>query len=241
MNRDKRQKAYINTLEKCKDYPGLEFTPSVKHQFDEFPDVSLPTSSKKPVIYNEDVISTILRTPNTSKTLVLNLASAKRFGGGAESGALAQEEELFRKTDYACHSGKELYPLQRNEYVVTRNVTVVKDSFYQDLELSEFRRVDMIAMPGIRLPPETTSLSSENLALMMKKIETIFVYAANHGYEVLVLGALGCGVFHNPPEVIAGIFKRCIEKYGEAFQSILFAVLSGDSDSNFDVFQRILC
>ena len=67
-------------------------------------------------VLNQDVIkSTIdLHTNNNNQKkniMVLNLASKKRFGGGVINGAMAQEEELFRKSSYGKHSGSELYPL----------------------------------------------------------------------------------------------------------------------------------
>ena len=42
---------------------------------------------------------------------------------------------------------------------------------------------------------------------------------------VLVLSALGCGAFNNPPSHVAEIFRAVIQQYGSLFQSITFAIV----------------
>ena len=51
----------------------------------------------------------------------------------------------------------------------------------------------------------------------------------------IVFGALGCGVFANPPEEVAEIFNEMIKKYGKCFDNIYFAIKS-IRDNNYDVF-----
>ena len=56
------------------------------------------------------------------------------------------------------------------------------------------------------------------------KIETLFKFAIYNGNTNLVLGALGCGVFQNPPNEIIEIFNKCIKKYNGYFSNIIFSV-----------------
>lgn len=172
--------------------------------------------------------------------MVLNASSAKRFGGSAETGAVGWEEELFRKTDYGCHPGKEFYPIFKNEYVVTRDVTILKNGSYEAIANSEFRKVDMIAMAAIKQNEKKEVLSEDDYLLTKTKIQTIFLYAIYHQYTALVLGALGCGVFKNPPPVISSIFKEVIVEYGGYFDRIVFSVFSGSGNENFDIFRSTL-
>lgn len=110
--------------------------------------------------------------------LVLNLASHKCFGGGALTGAMAQEEELFRKTDYGNHYGKKLYPLEKDEFVITPRVTVIKDSNYNRLDKDDFVRFDGFAIAGICHPTLVNGhLNAEDYKLTKQKIETIFKFA----------------------------------------------------------------
>ena len=48
--------------------------------------------------------------------------------------------------------------------------------------------------------------------LTKHKLRTCLHMAAAHGYWAVVLGAIGCGAFKNPPNKIANAFKELIEK-----------------------------
>ena len=173
------------------------------------------------------------------KFLVLNMASKKHFGGGARNGARAQEEDLFRKTDYSLHTGKELYPLNLQQFTYTKNVCIVKDDNYTKLPLEQWFFVDMIAMSAINKPytNKKGNLYQDDYDLILSKIENIFKSALIQGCTDLVLGALGCGVFRNPPEDIVYAYNECLKKYDKYFNSIVFAIYSG-KDSNFTVFDE---
>jgi uncharacterized protein (TIGR02452 family) len=40
------------------------------------------------------------------------------------------------------------------------------------------------------------------------RIRAVLRIAENHGHQVIVLGAWGSGVFKNPPEIVARLFKE---------------------------------
>lgn len=44
------------------------------------------------------------------------------------------------------------------------------------------------------------------------KIRTIFRIGLLHGHDALVLGAFGCGAFHNPPAEVARLFHEVMEE-----------------------------
>lgn len=69
--------------------------------------------------------------------------------------------------------------------------------------------------------------------------------AGSGSHELLVLGALGCGAFRNPPGEVARCWLEVLD--GEAefaggrwFREIWFAVLDRRNEGNFDVFERVL-
>ena len=51
-------------------------------------------------------------------------------------------------------------------------------------------------------------------------------------------GALGCGVFKNPPEKVAQLFQEALMTYQRYFQEIVFAVLDCGT-GNFKIFERL--
>jgi len=49
--------------------------------------------------------------------------------------------------------------------------------------------------------------------------------AHEHKYEVVVLGAFGCGAFCNPPDLIARLYKEVIDTHFHGvFKKILFPI-----------------
>lgn len=174
-------------------------------------------------------------------TLVLNMASEGRPGGGVKKGSRAQEEELFRRTNYCDCTNRSFYPIDVDEFIVTEGVVVLKDSDYQPLR--DQHTFDFMAMPAVRRPSlegGVDYLDEEDRETMEQKIDLIFRYGVLEKYDTLVLGALGCGAFRNPPEQVALMFKAALEKYRKFFDNIVFAVLSTGNNENYDIFSQVL-
>lgn len=192
--------------------------------------------------------------------LVLNLTSDYKAGGGVRSGSTAQEEELFRRTNYDNCCNQKFYPLKGSDkFVVTENVYVVKDKDNNPLNQEEWQSFNFIAIPALRKPvcvpafddddepihnandePVMTYRDEEDLETMRQKIDLIFRYAVLEEMDSLVLGALGCGAFVNPPEEVADLFAEAIKTYGGAFKKIRFSVLSWDTQLNYQIFHDAL-
>ena len=69
----------------------------------------------------------------------------------------------------------------------------------------------------------------EETSITLDKMRTIFRIGALHGHDSLVLSAMGCGAFANPPAHIAKLFHQVIdeEEFQNAFRLIDFAILDG--------------
>lgn len=80
----------------------------------------------------------------------------------------------------------------------------------------------------------------------MSKIKLILLTAHQKKTTHLILGALGCGAYHNPPEEVAKMFRKCI--YGDrkgkgvldlgGLEEIVFAIF--DDGVNLKVFGEVL-
>ena len=81
---------------------------------------------------------------------------------------------------------------------------------------------------------------AEYRTLMYNRLKKIIQVAKKENVEVLILGAYGCGAFHNPPEIIASLFKELLNEYH--FDTVEFAVYCNNDDkfSNYNVFKNIL-
>lgn len=79
--------------------------------------------------------------------------------------------------------------------------------------------------------------------LTKDKMRLCLRIAAGEGHELLVLGAIGCGAFHNPPGEIAECWAEVLEDpefSGGWFREIWFAVFDGKNEGNFEVFDEEL-
>lgn len=244
---------YNHTIQYCKKASFPAFIP-FKHCYTD-PDFSNEEILKEAVKYNlpakilvenKDSFDLAREMEDGSgKIMVLNLASYLKAGGGVINGAQAQEEDLYRKSNYFESNCSSFYPLKMNEVVYSPLVYIIKDSEYQLLKKPY--PVSCLAVAAIVSPKlktldngKETYYYKNDLLIMQNKIDMIFKVAIKHEHKQLVLGAIGCGVFHNPVDVVAQMFKNSLEKYSQYFTRIGFAILSGPKNLNFEIFKDIL-
>ncbi len=195
-------------------------------------------------IINEDTLDMAHRyysAQTSSKILVLNMASKYKPGGGVRNGRTAQEECLFRRTNAFLTHHLSHYPMDDNKIIFSPDITVIKDSHYN--KIKPFH-IGMISIPALSSPPVILDKYQypAHRALMRLKIESIFEVAIVNEFDTLVLGALGCGVYKNPPEEVFKIFQNAINKYGHHFSRIGFAVLTFGANGkiNFNIFSKMV-
>ena len=172
------------------------------------------------------------------KILVLNMANATRVGGGWLSGAESQEEYLFRRTDLHKTLTDNLYPMMKDQVIYSPRVHILLNDKY--VLFKESLKVSFISVAAVKDPYITHdgNLTHYNWMEMYFKIKMIFHIAALNKHDCLILGALGCGAFHNPPHIIAEIFCDITTEYCGYFKKIIFAIKSVNNDTNCEIFQE---
>lgn len=176
-----------------------------------------------------------------SKVLVLNLADDRRAGGCLDAGSGAQEESLFRRTNYHKSLTQSFYPIVADQAVVSTGITVFKTAETDGWKpIESFRTIDFIACPGLRYP----SLFKNDLGeprikepadqVLKRKIETILQTACRESYDAVVLGALGCGVWQTPSKHAAEIFRQVIEECQGYVSMVCFAIMHKPADGEYD-------
>lgn len=190
-------------------------------------------------IENIDTVSAALRECKEGhRVLILNMANARKPGGGWRSGAKAQEEDLFRCTDLHATLTEDLYPMDRDEVIYTPRAHILRDASYQDLD--EPVEIGVMSVAA-RQNPMTTMRGTLPRHIRYEtedKISLIYHIAAIQKYDCLILGALGCGAFNNPPHDIAEIFCDVTNDYIQRFTKVIFAVKSDKYNVNCEVFQQ---
>lgn len=189
--------------------------------------------------------------------LVLNFANPVNPGGGVRCGARAQEEDLCRKSSLlfsleSTHAqryyryNKSLHTYMGSDAIIlTPNVEIVKDVNGELLEESIVVSVMTCAAPMITQGME--GLDDEQYKeLFYNRICGMLKCAAYWGYQVLVLGAFGCGAFGNDAKLVSNLFYKALKEFSydgmrakDFFRRIDFAVLDRTPEQyNFNEFNR---
>jgi len=233
---------WVDTKKQCETIPPPP--ESVKIKYMNMPDDYISTCKSNVYVINKDTIDAALM---YEKPLVLNLADDIHPGGWVNLGSNAQEESLFRRTNYHLTLTKDLYPIAETEAIYSPDITIIKSS---DLSpCIEKPRLDFIACPAVKYPllEEDDSLSEEDSELLERKIKHILQVAVKYGHKTIIFGAMGCGAWQNPPHDVAKVFKKVLRKYDGMIENYVFAILDDvtpDSDteteSNFEIFKNII-
>jgi uncharacterized protein (TIGR02452 family) len=196
------------------------------------------------------------------RPLLLNMANPINPGGGYRKGDGAQEENIFRRSDYYhsldmeiadkdrserlyCTPKDEIipykgysgfYPMEEFGAIYTSGITVFRGTEAKGYAYMKnpLYHVCAIAMPAYRNPRLTGKNMLEDRPAMNthRKIQNIFAIGYQHKHDCLVLSALGCGAFKNPPKHIALLFKSVIYQYAGYFDKIYFAIIDDHNTGN---------
>ncbi|CBX98194.1 hypothetical protein IAQ61_010292 [Plenodomus lingam] len=229
-----------------------------------------PSSQPQP-ISQTPLNPTISTAPNTTTTttkrtktpvLVLNLASERSPGGGWTKGALAQEECLCYRSSLSLSLHQNHYPIPPLSTIYTPSVLVLRSSLSTGHTLlpphtpiPNLPVVSVLSVAALRQPRLSangaTFANAGQRAETKRKIRLTLRVAATQGHGKLVLGALGCGVFANPPREVAQCFLEVFrerEFAGGWWEEVVFAVLDNVKGAeagkhglgNYGVFWRVL-
>ncbi|KAH8643644.1 hypothetical protein IG631_01107 [Alternaria alternata] len=200
-------------------------------------------------------------TEKVTPVAVLNLASERSPGGGWQKGALAQEECLCYRSSLYLSLDRKLYPIPPLSAIYSPNVVIIRESMSRGHKLHsrtcppDLPAVSVISVAALRQPElsnDGTAFKSPGVRSHTKKnIRLILRVAARHGHRKLVLGALGCGVFANPPRDVANCFLEVFrepEFQGGWWEKVVFAVMDNvngpdggkDGKGNFGQFYQVL-
>lgn len=177
-----------------------------------------------------------LSAAGSANVMCLNFASAKNPGGGFLGGAVAQEECIARASglypcllkapDYYSYHRKLGTCLYSDHMIYSPDVPVMKDEAGNLLD--EMVCISIITSPAVNagvIMSNERSKIDQIIPVMRIRIEKLLALCAHHGHDTLVLGAWGCGVFRNNPEVIAALFQETLQgKFKGQFRKVVFAV-----------------
>lgn len=202
-----------------------------------------------------------------SRVAVLHFASGTNPGGGVIRGGVGQEESLCRcSTLYPClqqHKVRKMFydqhqrtgdPYYSDTCIYLSGIVGIRDDAPEGMLLRELDRYtfDVItcAPPNVRIrkwDEEHKNLmkplaNQENIENVMEQRAGVVIRTAvrNH-VDILVLGAFGCGIYGNSPQMVANAFKKALNECGYSFKAVIFAIHSEmEEPHNYNAFSAIL-
>ena len=184
----------------------------------------------------------LLHSPNA---LVLNLADDLFPGGCVDIGSGAQEESLFRRTNYCASLNIELYPIKKDEIIYSPEISVIKKGEHSSWELMNLNKISFIACPGIKYPETIRNqrLNKKDTKILKRKIKLMIQTAIRFNYDTIIFGALGCGAWRNPIEHVAEIFREVLQKLDGVLLNFYFAIMTTntnkDNKKTIDIFKDV--
>lgn len=205
-------------------------------------------------VVNETTLAGIRRVlaDGQGPVAVLNFASARNPGGGFLNGSQAQEESLARSS--ALHASLsrawEFYERHRaspsllysHAMILSPHCPVFRDD--DGVLLEEPQLATFITSPAPNAGAVMNNQPEELLRIpeiLRQRSELVLALAASEGYKHVILGAWGCGVFRNDPEVVAAAFMGHLQggAWSGRFERVVFSVLDASPSQNtLAAFQR---
>ncbi len=189
---------------------------------------------------------------------VLNMANAYVPGGAYVEGAVAQEENMFRRTDCHFRVGPEEYDATVDRYLpeMTRLLTARDGSVYLDARhprvcirgpedraghhLGYAWLSDDQIFPYFELRASAQDLrdgSWFDAGDARRRITAQLDTLRRHGLRHAVLSAFGCGAFRNPAAEVASIYREELTARAADFSLVAFAIFApGYGPDNYTPF-----
>jgi hypothetical protein len=231
-----------------------------------------PGHTPRPIkVVNQDTLNAAIELgeelPNAGRVAVLNMASHSSPGGGWTRGALAQEEALCYRSSLSLSLHRRYYPWNQRMGLYTPDVVIIRGDMPSGHQLltpavdpQSLPVVSALSIAALR-GPETRRMrrstaggsgppveydvfaSAHDRELTKDKMRLCLRMAASRGHQLLVMGALGCGAFRNPPGEVVRCWLEVFrepEFQGGWWKQVWFAVYDRKNEGNFEVFDEHL-
>ncbi|KAF1817652.1 hypothetical protein P152DRAFT_25736 [Eremomyces bilateralis CBS 781.70] len=198
------------------------------------------------VLYQHNAAQEALKGKQASLIPVINTANERRPGGDWESGIMAPEECLARRsnlvkalvTAWSGHGAESKhYPIPPRGGLYSPSIMVFRNGPDQYTPWSHPQMLPVISVAPVRRPrlDETGTQYSfeQEKDLMLEKMRTVLRIAAHYGHKDICLGTFGAGAtFRNPVEELARMWKQLLfndEEFDGVFDNIVFAIDNEDA------------
>lgn len=191
--------------------------------------------------------------------VALNMANKSYPGGGAVNGSEAQEESLFRSSNYflgldprynelfSSQINGEKYFIPEFGVVYTPSVQIFRSNQLQGHAFIQPYAASFIASAAYNCNPNAGDVDApqdfmEYRDSTKEKIRGVMRMAAEKGHDSIILGAYGCGAFGSDPKLVSQLFKEIFlePEFKGQFREIAFAIINDKNGTNFAPFKEAL-
>ena len=198
------------------------------------------------ILLNTDSVNAVKQYYEQGKTCILNFASYKNPGGGFLTGSIAQEEALCHEsTLYNILSNEKFKPfyeynnqhLNRGSYK-NRAIYSPRVAFVDNnKELVCKADVLTCAAPNYCYHIAQRVSQKDNFDALASRISFIKKILMDNGVRIAILGAYGCGVFHQDPCTVCRLFLDIFAENNGPIEKVIYAIPGG---KNYAMFARVM-
>lgn len=257
----KSEALYLDTLPPLKANECPRRTPTGKVTIQIINDDTLNAAIRLKALKDEQAGGNSI---SSGRVAVLNMASHVSPGGGWLKGARAQEEAICYRSSLALSLHRRYYPWKQRMGLYSPDVLVIRSDMpsghkllppdvpYEDLPVVSVLSIAAIRTPSVqKIQLNTPGGPVDHIVyanpadrdLTKAKMRLCLRMAARRNHGLLVLGALGCGAFRNPPREVAKCWLEVLredEFQGGWWEEVWFAVYDKRNEGNLEIFEDIL-
>ena len=242
--------AINHTAAMAKMYPteiqNCVFNSRVYTKYSKFNDIPSNENTVSQKLVKMDSVEAGKVMSREGKVCILNFASYKHPGGGFITGSIAQEECLCHESIlYNVLSSNNLKPFY--EYNLNhlnggsyedRAIYTPDVLFVDDNNLPKFKAdVLTCASPNYGYYIAQRVSKEKNYKALESRINFVKKILLDNNVDIAILGAYGCGVFHQDPFVVAKLFSDSFTKDNGNLKKVYYAIPGGH---NYFAFERTI-
>lgn len=206
---------------------------------------------KGPIIFHEgDMITHAYDLAQSKSVAVLNMANATKPGGGFLSGARAQEEQLCHRS--SLFPRLRLFKFNNEKYIsestclVTPQVEILRNGFIPNFEpFAPCPPVSVTVLSAAAKQYDSLDEAKSDSKLLGRMVQTwkaVLSAASASRNTHLVVSALGCGAFNNPPRMVGSAFVIALRECnpGDTLKEV-HVVIMEDHNSGGVNFKEFRC
>ena len=166
-----------------------------------------------------NMINHAIRLSSKNRVALLNMANGYTAGGGFLDGCRAQEEQLCCRSNLFIR-----LKLAFSKYNLEGTNILQKKAMITPNVKFEFGKssINIISAAAKRYSSEKEALSCPTFIKECENLWFSILDTASNSLipngrliknDILVLGAIGCGAFHNPPDIVSKCLINVLDKY----------------------------